>query len=64
MPPSYDTLVLLAENRQRRIGPNGRPVFALTDAEIENSTRMAMRLAEASKSQVEAHSCEHLRLTA
>jgi hypothetical protein len=63
MPASYDILMQLAENRERRLGPNGRPVFALTDAEIENSTRTAMRLAEASKSQVEARSCERLGLT-
>jgi hypothetical protein len=64
MTPSHDILVRLAENRERRLGPTGRPVFALTDVEVENSTRTAMRLAEASKSQVEARSRRRLELTA
>ena len=55
-----DTLSLLASNRRRRLQPNGRPLFGLTDAEITGSTRAAMRLAEASKSQAEARAAEQL----
>lgn len=51
----YDekTLMRLAENRERRLRANGRPKFGLTMDEAEASARSAMRLAQASKSQVE-----------
>lgn len=40
-------LLRLAENRHKRIGPNGRPVFDLTPEEIIASTKAAMRVAKA-----------------
>lgn len=49
-----DTLIRLAENRRRRMGADGRPRLELSDTDVERSTTTAMRLAEASKSQVEA----------
>lgn len=49
-----DKLTILATGRRNRMLSNGRPRFDLTDDEIERSTRTAMRLADASKSQVEA----------
>jgi len=49
-------LLRLAESRQRRLGDDGRPVFGITLAEAEGSARSAMRLAQASKSQVESRS--------
>jgi hypothetical protein len=51
MRPDLDILLRLAESRRRRL-VNGRPVFALTDHDAEGSARSAMRLAQASKSQV------------
>ena len=51
----HDTLLRLAQNRQRRI-VNGRPRFDLTVEDAEASAYAAMRLAEASKSQVESRS--------
>lgn len=51
-----DMLNRLAVNRRRRIQENGRPAFRLTSAELKSSARTAMRLAEASKSQVGARS--------
>jgi hypothetical protein len=53
MPPDRDKLMILATDRRDRIQSNGRPRFDLTDEEIERSTRTAMRLADASKSQAE-----------
>jgi hypothetical protein len=49
-----DILMHLADARRRRLRANGRPVFGLTAQEIERSTKTAMRLADASKSQAEA----------
>lgn len=49
-----EMLLRLAEKRERRLQANGRPFFGLTPEEVERSTRTAMRLADASKSQVEA----------
>jgi hypothetical protein len=49
-----DKLMILATDRRNRMQSNGRPRFDLTDEEIEQSTRTAMRLADASKSQAEA----------
>ena len=54
MAPDRDKLMILATDRRDRIQSNGRPRFDLTDEEIERSTRTAMRLADASKSQAEA----------
>jgi hypothetical protein len=51
-----DTLLRLAESRRRRLGANGRPTFEITRDEAEASARSAMRLAQASKSQVEDRS--------
>jgi hypothetical protein len=61
---NYDTLLRLAENRRRRLQTDGRPMFDLTAGEVERSTRTAMRLAHASKSQIEARGDAHLALTA
>jgi hypothetical protein len=55
-----DMLLRLAYNRRKRLTASGRPVFMLTPDEVERSTRAAMRLAQASKSQVDqrlAESC-------
>jgi hypothetical protein len=49
-----DKLMILATDRRNRMQSNGRPRFDLTDEEIERSTRTAMRLADATKSQAEA----------
>lgn len=49
-----DTLRILAAARRNRLQSNGRPRFDLTDEELEHSTKAAMRLADASKSQAEA----------
>lgn len=49
-----DILERLADGRRRRLSADGRPVFGLTVEEIERSTKTAMRLAAASKSQVRA----------
>jgi hypothetical protein len=54
VPHDRDKLMTLATGRRNRIQSNGRPRFDLTDEEIERSTRTAMRLADASKSQAEA----------
>jgi len=53
------TLLRLAEGRRRRLGTDGRPVFDLTADEAEASARTAMRLAQASKSQVEGRLFAH-----
>jgi len=47
------TLAVLAVARRSRL-QEGRPHFDLTPAEIEQSTSTAMRLADASKGQLEA----------
>jgi hypothetical protein len=48
-----DILIRLAEGRRRRLALGyGVPVFALTDEEIARSAHSAMRVAEASTSQV------------
>lgn len=54
MATDRDNLMILATGRRKRMQSNGRPRFDLTDEEIERSTRTAMRLADASKSQAEA----------
>jgi len=46
-----ENLLLLAENRRRRMA-SGRPVFDLTPEQYERSAYWAMRVAQASKSQV------------
>lgn len=46
-----ENLIRLAENRRRRMS-SGRPVFDLTADERERSAYWAMRVAQASKSQV------------
>ena len=53
MPDDRNILVHLAENRRRRLQPSGRPLFDLTAEEVESSTKIAMRLAQASTSQIE-----------
>ncbi|HWA82593.1 MAG TPA: hypothetical protein VG820_04115 [Fimbriimonadaceae bacterium] len=53
-----DKLVHLATDRRNRTQNNGRPRFDLTDEEIEGSTRTAMRLSDASKSQAEARAAK------
>jgi hypothetical protein len=58
-----DMLQALAEDRRRRL-VDGRPVFGLSDAEIERSTRTAMKLADASKAQVAARTSPDLALPA
>jgi hypothetical protein len=59
-----DKLMILATDRRNRMQSNGRPRFDLTDEEIERSTRTAMRLADASKSQAEARSGANTTLPA
>lgn len=54
-----DILTKLAANRRARIGDDGRPRFDLTQEELERSTEVAMRLADASKSQIEQRQAEH-----
>lgn len=49
-----DALTVLAAGRRRRLQGAARPMFDLTAEEVERSTRAAMRLADASKSQAEA----------
>lgn len=48
-----DALTILATGRRRRLQGAARPTFDLTPEEIERSTKAAMRLADASKSQAE-----------
>jgi len=64
MPQDRDTLRILATARRNRLQSNGRPRFDLTDEEIECSTRTAMRLADASKSQAEARAGTNTTLPA
>jgi hypothetical protein len=59
-----DKLMILATDRRNRMQSNGRPRFDLTDDEIERSTRTAMRLADASKSQAEARAGANTTLPA
>lgn len=59
-----DRLLRLAANRRRRLVADGRPAFALTDDEVARSTHTAMRLAEASKSQLRAHADATARVVA
>jgi hypothetical protein len=59
-----DTLRVLAADRRNRMQSNGRPRFDLTDEEIERSTRTAMRLADASKSQAAARAGANTTLPA
>jgi hypothetical protein len=56
--------MILATDRRDRMQSNGRPRFDLTDEEIERSTRTAMRLADASKSQAEARAGANTTLPA
>jgi len=49
-----DQLRNLAEYRRKHIGPDGRSTVRLTEEQIASSTRAAMRLAGASREQVEA----------
>jgi hypothetical protein len=64
MPRDRDKLMILAAGRRNRLQSNGRPRFDLTDEEIERSTRTAMRLADASKSQAEARASADTTLPA
>jgi hypothetical protein len=64
VPHDRDKLMVLATDRRNRIQSNGRPRFDLTDEEIERSTRTAMRLADASKSQAEARAGANTTLPA
>jgi hypothetical protein len=48
------TLEILAVGRRNRLRGNGVPKLGLTANEIERSTETAMRLADASRSRVEA----------
>lgn len=64
MPRDRDKLMILATDRRNRMQSNGRPRFDLTDEEIERSTRTAMRLADASKSQAEARTGANTTLPA
>jgi hypothetical protein len=59
-----DKLMTLATDRRDRMQSNGRPRFDLTDEEVERSTRTAMRLADASKSQAEARAGANTTLPA
>lgn len=47
-------LMILATDRRNRMQSDRRPLFDLTNEEIERSTRTAMRLADASKPQAKA----------
>jgi hypothetical protein len=58
VPHGRDKLMLLATDRRNRMQNSGRPRFDLTDEDIERSTRTAMRLADASKSQAEARTAK------
>jgi hypothetical protein len=53
MPQDRNALRTLATARRNRLQSNGRPRFDLTEQELERSTKMAMWLADASKSQAE-----------
>jgi hypothetical protein len=64
MPHDRDKLMILATDRRNRMQSNGRPRIDLTDEEIERSTRTAMRLADASKSQAEARAGANTTLPA
>ncbi|MEX1142858.1 MAG: hypothetical protein WD399_07535 [Thermoleophilaceae bacterium] len=55
-----DILERLADGRRHRLRADGRPVFELTAEEIERSTKTAMRLADASKSQARRGPAERL----
>lgn len=46
-----DALTILAAGRRHRLQNSTQPRFDLTTKEIERSTRIAMRLADASRSQ-------------
>jgi hypothetical protein len=59
-----DELMILATDRRNRMQSNGRPRFDLTDEEIKRSTRTAMRLADASKSQAETRASANTTLPA
>jgi hypothetical protein len=59
-----EMLMILATDRRRRMQSDGRPRFDLTNEEIERSTRIAMRIANASKSQAEARGSANTRLSA
>jgi hypothetical protein len=59
-----DKLMILTTGRRNRMQSNGRPRFGLTDEEIERSTRTAMCLADASKSQAEARAGANTTLPA
>lgn len=59
-----DILIRLADARRRRLRADGRPVFDLTTQEVEQSTKTAMRLADASKSQVAARTSRDAQLPA
>jgi hypothetical protein len=64
VPRDRDKLMIIATDRRDRMQSNGRPRFDLTDEEIELSTRTAMRLADASKSQAEARAGANTTLPA
>jgi hypothetical protein len=64
VPLDHDKLMVLATDRRDRINGDGRPRFDLTDEEVERSTRTAMRLADASKSQAEARAGANTTLSA
>jgi hypothetical protein len=64
MANNRDKLMILATDRRNRMQSNGRPRFDLTDEEIERSTRTAMRLADASKSQAETRAKANTTLPA
>jgi hypothetical protein len=49
-----NALKILAAGRRHRLRSSARPKFDLAAEEIERSTMTAMRLADASKPQVEA----------
>lgn len=49
-----DALTILAAGRRNRLQNGAQPRFGLTAEEIERSTGIAMRLADASRSQAKA----------
>lgn len=53
-----DTLTILAAGRRHRLQNSGQPRFNLTAEEIERSTGIAMRLADASRSQAKARGAD------
>ena len=53
-----DALKILVAGRRRRLRSNAHPSLDLTAEEIECSTMTAMRLADASKPQMEAQANE------